>query len=102
MVVFYILATMWSAGCIIAPLWGAWSVWRNDGHLLVALVITTLVLPLGVAGAVAPWAFIVQEQSPDLATLKKNEWVCTASHQQTVLIGRVVSQQTVCDQYSRI
>jgi len=49
------------------------------------------------------------DKSPNLVTLKKHEWVCSASHQETtttfVMSGKVMvpvtSIDTICDQYSR-
>lgn len=56
--------------------------------------------------ATLPWAFIAHEESPDLETLKKDEWVCTRTKTETymALVGKVMVPQTrkVCTRYERI
>ena len=108
MVVGYILASMWLVGCVVAPLWAAIVTWQDDDNLICFLVLS-IGLPLGCLLGILPWALIAENRSPDLATLKKNEWVCSASHVESsttyVMSGKIMvpitSNDTVCDQYNR-
>lgn len=104
MEIIYGLSVLWSSACIIAPLWAAWLLWQ-DNEPGMSLACFGLGLPLMAFMAALPWAFIHDSQSPDLATLKKGQWACTGSHDETtmILVGKVIVPQhrTVCDAYSR-
>jgi len=108
MIAVYALSAMWAVGCFVLPLWGAWVFFR-EGDTAPALGVLFIVFPLCVLMGAAPWAFIKQGASPDLATLKKNEWVCTEAHYVTTttyvksgsVLVPVTSRSEVCDQYNR-
>lgn len=105
---FYILGAFWSLACIVGLFWLLGIAWEEGG--LAGFVITGFTLPIGLALTVLPWTIIEQETGPDLTTLKKGEWVCTAKHTTTsttyVQSGNVmvpmVSEIDVCDQYTRV
>ena len=105
----YLLCVLWSLGCFGLPLWAGFSMVRDPWDRGMGIAILLLGWPIGCFIAVLPWAFIAQERSPDLATLKKNEWACSASHTQItttyVMVGKVmtpmVQSHQVCDQYNR-
>lgn len=102
------LAVLWSVGCFSLPLWAVWSMWDEDEKGMAAATLL-IGLPIGCLIAVLPWAFIAEQRSPDLATLKKNEWFCSSSHTVVtttmVMSGKVMIPVTqshqVCDQYQR-
>jgi hypothetical protein len=111
-VIGYALATMWGVGCIGLPLWVVWAMWR-EGDRGPAIAILLLGLPLGALLALLaflPWTLVKRDNSPNLATLKKSEWVCAEAHYVTsttyVKSGSVMvpvnSRSKVCDQYNRI
>ena len=65
--------------------------------------------PLACLIGTLPWAFFASQQSPVLAILKKNEWICFSQHTvvttTSVMSGKVmvpvVQSHQVCDQYNR-
>jgi len=105
---FYLLAVLWSLGCFIIPLIMGISMFADREPALGATLIL-LGWPAGCLFAYVPWALISEAQSPDLATLKKSEWVCAQSHPVTtttyIMTGKVLVPVTnthqECDQYNR-
>lgn len=104
-----LLCCFWSAGCFGLPLWGAWTMIQDSYDRGTGIATLLIGWPIGCFLATLPWTLIAQEQSPDLATLKKNEWFCTAHHTVVtttmVMSGKVMvpvtSSHQVCDQYNR-
>lgn len=103
--VFLALSAMWSIGSVAFPVWGMIQTARDYEWGMCAAMLF-LGLPLGAVLAALPWMFIAEARSPDLVTLKKGYWACTASHQVTtmVLVGKVMVPQTrsECDAYGKI
>lgn len=103
-----VLAAMWSLGCVGGPLWMAVTSIR-EGDRAIGLACLTIGFPVGSLLACLPWAFMTQANSPDLVTLKKNEWACVASHTQTTMVasstGKITTMipvtTTICDAYGR-
>jgi len=104
MEIIFALSALWSVSCIVGTLWATYHLWQDDERGM-ALACFGLGLPIMAFFAVMPWAFIIDAKSPDLATLKKRQWACTASHDETtmVLVGKVMVPQRrpICDAYSR-
>lgn len=105
----YFLSALWSVGCVVIPLWAGFSLVQDRCDRGLGISVLLVGFPLGCLFAMAPWAFIADIQSPNLATLKKGQWVCSQSHQVTsttyVKSGSVLVPVTntnrVCDQYRR-
>lgn len=105
---FMALATLWSAFCFLAPLYGFINLWMENDKAL-SLLLLCIVWPLCIILAFIPWQFYIQEKSPDLVTLKKNEWFCSQQHSEVttsmIMTGKVMVPVTttheVCDQYNR-
>lgn len=104
----YLLSALWSIGCIGLVVWCVVWLFDEEGPLI-AFFIGCVALPIGVLLAVLPWAAIEDASSPDLVTLKKNAWFCSASHTVVtttmVASGKVMVPVTtshqVCDRYDR-
>lgn len=106
MVILYVLAAMWAIGTLIVV-----GYFLNDmcDTRIGTAVGWCVVLPLWVLMGLGPIAFIKHESGPELASLLKSDWQCTAAHQETsttyVSSGKVLtpitSTSTVCDQYGR-
>ena len=92
--VVYFFATLWSLGCVFLPLWALGVLWseRDFGP---AVVTVTIVWPICCLLSILPWDFVLDNQSPDLAVLKKDEWVCTARL-------NTIRHQHVCQQYNKL
>lgn len=107
-VIAYALAGLWFLGCTVLPLYAAVSLFQDRDTGLGAAVLL-IGFPLGCLIAVLPVALIEESQSPDLATLKKNEWVCSASHSVSTttyvksgsVMVPVTSRHQECDVYSK-
>lgn len=103
-IILYILAVLWSIGCVGITLAVIYWLWR-DREIGVAIAVLLIGLPLMSIMAILPWALIAKQNSPVLATLHKNEWTCSASHEETrlVMIGKILMPQKheVCDTYTR-
>lgn len=69
---------------------------------LAAAVMVFIVGPMAVLFIVLPWQIYDYHQSPDLATLKKDEWACIASRTEPALVGKVIVNKVVCDAYGRM
>lgn len=100
----YALLGAWSTGCCLAPLAISKETdWRYEP--VSAALVLMLGLPLGVMLALIPWAMWAHAASPDLATLKRSEWACSASHRETTYVqsGKVLAplSSDVCDAYQR-
>lgn len=104
----YGLSALWSLGCIGLSVWSiVWTLRENEW--VMAAVAGFIGLPIAALLAIMPWAFIAQTQSPNLAVLKKNEWVCTETRTETTMMpvatGRtttiVPTIHSVCIVYAR-
>lgn len=103
-----ILAAMFSTGVMGVAAYCVFSLVSEDEWALVAVAFL-VGLPIAIIVALAPWALIGDETSPDLATLKNNEWFCSAKHTAVtttlIMSGKtmvpVVTSHVVCDQYNR-
>lgn len=104
MIFAYILAVLWTGGCTIGYGAALKSLWE-DGDTMLLTLLVCLGLPIFLLTAVLPWAFIESEASPNLVTLKKGAWACSAAHQEhgMVMAGKVMvpTTTTVCDAYAR-
>jgi hypothetical protein len=104
----YFMATLWTAGCFSLPLWVTLTLFE-EGDKAGALAALCIGWPLGCLLGLLPWALIMEEESPDLATLKKAQWYCAQSHEETtttfVMVGKVMvphyNRRIVCDEYKR-
>lgn len=104
----YGLLTLWVIGVAFAIIATVTMVWRetNAPHASVA---ACLMIPIGVLAILIAFALVERPKTPNLVTLKKGEWLCTASHRQPIttitVVGKVVvpntTTVTICDQYSR-
>lgn len=45
------------------------------------------------------YAFVSASKSPDLVTLKKDEWSCTHTHREMRMVGKILVPVDVCDTY---
>ena len=103
------LMVLWTIGCTIGPFLSSWWLFNEESPFAAAFMLL-ITLPLGCVLASIPWILYGQEVSPNLAILKKNEWVCSASHTETtttyIKSGSVMVPITnhiqVCDQYNKI
>jgi hypothetical protein len=106
--IFYVLAAMWTLGCIGAVIAVTGLLW-TDGSRIPAFLCLATGLPVAVVCGALPWVIAADEAGPDLATLTKDEWRCTAQHTRTstsyIMSGKVLvpvtSTHEVCDQYGR-
>lgn len=106
--VLYALAGLFTIGCVVGPLGCAVYVFR-DGERMIAALIFFIVWPVACLLGALPWGLIADAKSPDLATLKKSDWICSASHPETTttyvksgnVLTPITSHRQVCDQYSR-
>lgn len=98
MIVFYILAGMWTAGCTLAPLWATICLWRDEPSL--SLVTLFVGLPLGVLIGVFPWGMMQDAESPELASLRKGQWVCTYRHHYPP-VGKIPARNE-CRAYEKV
>jgi hypothetical protein len=104
-----VLTVLWSVGCVLLPLWGTVTLFR-EGDRGMAASLLLIGFPIGCLFATLPWAFISEQKSPDLATLKKNEWRCSTSHTVVsttyVMSGKVMipitSSHQECNQYDKL
>jgi hypothetical protein len=100
---------MWSIGCTIGLIGVIWITIDDRDYGLTALALF-LGGPVAIIIGALPWMFLEDASSPNLATLKKGEWVCTNSH--TVVTGVPIStgktttimpqSHKVCDSYTRL
>lgn len=58
------------------------------------LILVSVVLFIGYA--------VYHESQKEKFSLNKNEWTCTASHKQVILVGKVPVMSTVCDNWKRM
>jgi ABC-type siderophore export system fused ATPase/permease subunit len=104
----HVLAAMFALGCFGGTLWLARSVADEESRLGAALALL-VGIPLAVFIGALPFVLIAQGASPNLVTLKKNEWACTSAHTQVVtsytMSNRtmipIVTSHKVCDAYGR-
>lgn len=92
----YFLACFWAILCAI----GFLSFVRhliNEGDKMESLVLGTTTGVCALILAATPFGVIKYEKSPNLATLKKHEWLCTDSR--LLSTGKAVYRQ--CIEYSR-
>ena len=102
------LMVLWTIGCTVGPFLGSWCLVKEESLFMAAFVLL-ITLPIGCLLAFVPWMLYAQETSPNLAVLKKNEWVCSASHSETTttyvksgsVMVPIVSHTQVCDQYNK-
>lgn len=109
LIVFYILAGAWSAGCIAGVIHFFVTTFDEDGFFtwIIELVVGA---PLAILIAAIPWFALTEATSPILATLKKGEWVCRSSHSDSTLVPMVTGNTTIlmpiserkCDEYVRL
>lgn len=103
-----VLAAMWSLGCFFLPLKGVYHLWQ-DNETALCLALLLIGWPLCIVIGILPWMVYAENQSPDLATLKKNEWTCSQSHTVVtttmIMAGKtmvpVVTSHQECDQYNK-
>lgn len=109
MILVYILSAAWSLGCIAAVIAIVAYLWGDETPIM-AGVVGLIGLPFAAVLALLPWAAIDDMQSPDLVTLKKGDWACSAQHTETgstvMSTGKTTmvlpTSHSVCDQYSRL
>ena len=99
-IIAYCLVAMFSSGVA----YGYYKVvlMAFDSSRLEGLMMLFIGLPIVVVICIAPFGILMHEQGPDLVTLKKSDWRCSASHVESVLIGKILSTQTVCDRYEKL
>lgn len=108
MIIVYILAGLWSLGCLIGLLaLCASMVFDYGGPNWFGLALSlTFGIPVAFLLGIAPWALLAYQASPDLVTLKKVDWACSASVESTTYVqsGNVLVPVTSedCVQYSRL
>ena len=102
------LCVMWAVGILT----GAIILLKSgveDFTRLGAAVMGCIGIPIAVLIAAMPMVYVMDQQSPDLAVLKKNEWMCSETRTETIMMPvvsgntttMVPSVQSVCIQYSR-
>lgn len=96
----YIIGTIFSVCSIIGIIWAIKLVFEDS--FFGGLIASGVALPLILLVAVLPFLVIASVNSPDLVTLKKDSWHCTAHHNETIMVGKILSTVQVCDQYGRI
>ena len=52
--------------------------------------------------ALVIYSGVSRSESPDLVTLKKDEWSCVHTHTERRLVGKVPTRVDVCDTYQSI
>ena len=81
----------------------AWTMFSDD---LLGVVLGIVMVCSAALIAIIPIAVIEEENSPDLATLKKKDFACTSSHTDYVLVwvGKMLvpMPREICDQYGRV
>jgi hypothetical protein len=105
-ILFYILGAMWAIGSLSV---GACMVNDTCNSRHERVVGWLILLPFWAIVGVGPLELIRYESGPELATLLRSEWHCSAAHQETsttyVKSGDVLvpmtSTSNVCDQYGR-
>lgn len=93
----YTFAVLWSAGCVIGAVSAIYYCFKDESIILGILAVC-LLLPLCLLLAALPWAFAADMNSPDLVTLKKNEFECKVGEYR----GSGKNRHYVCDVYGRI
>ena len=101
MIILYLLSALWSFGCIALPLYMVVTLWRDGDHIL-SVILAAIALPIAFLLGAVPWALIAEQASPDLAVLKREEWVCANSTTTYVIVGKVLAPTTRCIEYRRI
>lgn len=100
-----ILGWGWAIGCIVIALLVLKWLWCEESPLI-SICVGLILTPLALLMAALPYLIYAQETSPDLATLKRNEWVCTATRTRTtyVLVNRTMTPiiSNECITYNRI
>ena len=102
------LAALWAIG-IVAGTVLFLNYMRADSGPVVAGVLTAIGLPTALVIAAMPALFIMSENSPTLAVLKKNEWVCSETRTENFMMPvvsgssttMVPSTRSVCVVYTR-
>lgn len=99
----YALSAMWVVGLLGLT---AYMVVELCDELLARVATALVALPVWAVLGFAPFLLVQESSGPELATLLKSEWRCTAAHTSTIhiLVGKVMvpSTSTVCDAYGRL
>lgn len=101
MIVIFIICFMGAAALVAFAVKAA-----GDGMGLLSFGLAVIFAAMALFFVLIPFAVLQEENSPDLATLKKKDFICTSSHKETtwVMAGKVLVPLTneVCDQYGRV
>ena len=106
MLILWILSVLWAVGTFFAIMYMAWDI----GETWLGRAVSWMVaFPLWFVLGVAPMGFLHHEEGPQLTTLLKSDWHCSAAHEETtttyIQVGKVMVPQiitsSVCDQYAR-
>ena len=105
----YALMALFTAGCVALPIWAAISLFLDE-EIGMATGVGLIGWPLACLLGAGPWMYLADARSPVLATLHRNEWVCSESHvvptttyvQSGKVMVPVTSYSRVCDQYNRL
>lgn len=103
----YILATMWTLGCVVLPLYCVYHLW-NDYEKIMAWAVLLVGFPLSCVLGVLPWAAFEDSRDPHIS-LNKTEWFCTQDHIVPVttyvksgsVMVPITSHHRVCTQYNK-
>lgn len=91
-------------GCALGTVGLYFLMWR-EVNLIFKVILALVFLPMVAILVLAPFLILAKENSLDLALLKKQDWECALSHDESkmVMVGKVLIPRTVtvCDQYSR-
>ena len=99
-IIAYCLAAMFSSGVVY--IYYKVVLMAIESSRLEGLLMIFIGLPMVVLVCIGPFGILMHERGPDLVTLKKSDWRCSASHVESVLIGKILSPQTVCDRYEKL
>jgi hypothetical protein len=105
---FTILGVMWSIGWVALAIWAA-AFLIAEGEWVPGILAALIGFPIAIFVALLPWAIAQDIASPDLATLKKGEWACSATRTETTMMpitsGKtttmVPTTRSVCTAYVR-
>ena len=93
---------IWAVFIAFMTIVGLYRLWQDTYEdWFYKTLMTTLVLILSVVIAVLPYALHASISSPNLATLKKSDWYCEASHKEQTYTGKIWVTRNVCDIYVR-
>lgn len=102
------LCVMWAVGILTGAIILLKTV-VEDFTRLGAGVMGCIAIPIAVLIAALPMGYVMDQQSPDLAVLKKKEWMCSETRTETIMLpvvsgnttAMVPSVRSVCVQYTR-